>query len=298
MTVKWKGTTAIQLQRVESRWTWQRGWETVYIYSGEKSLIAAAATNNAYVQYATAVDVVPDRNTSELRVTFASIDNSQPDQYTEDSNVWTFTPYQIQKNIEEHPRYVGLADFSGEKGFIQRILLAVEQYKNDVATGISAKNTNADRVFYLFNKAADYTTAVADGYISRLGTAGSPQAALNLLAEELADLLVRGHTTYDVTKYTLQNVKVVPPNTNLTVSHLQTGSQWSTARVIDLIASGTPSVTQSSIVGDLIGTFPSDKWLKQAPSIREINNGKFEIITEFLNVGSDELPTQIYPDYA
>jgi len=129
-------------------------------------------------------------------------------------------------------------------------------------------------------------------YITLKGT-----AAQQSLANELAGLVIRGHTTYDVTKYTLQNVKVVPPNTNLTVSHLQTGSQWSTARVIDLIASGTPSVTQSSIVGDLIGTFPTDKWLKQAPSIREINNGKFEIITEFLNVGSDELPTQIYPDY-
>jgi hypothetical protein len=280
MSVKWKGTKAIQLQRVESRWTWQRGWETVYIYHGEKALIAAAATNTAYVQYATAVDVVPDRNTSELRVTFASIDSSQPDQYTEDSNVWTFTPYQIQKNIEEHPRYVGLADIASEDGYLQRILLAVEDYKTTVATGISAGNTDADKVF-----------ALSD-YITLKGT-----AAQQSLANELAGLVIRGHTTYDVTKYTLQNVKVVPPNTNLTVSHLQTGSQWSTARVIDLIASGTPSVTQSSIVGDLIGTFPTDKWLKQAPSIREINNGKFEIITEFLNVGSDELPTQIYPDY-
>ena len=281
MTVKWKGSAAIQLQRVESRWTWQRGWETVYIYHGEKSLIAAAATKTAYVQYATAVDVVPDRNTSELRVTFASVDNSQPDQYTEDSNVWTFTPYQIQKNIEEHPRYVGLADIASEDGYLQRILLAVEDFKTTVATGISAGNTDADKVF-----------ALSD-YITLKGT-----AAQQSLANELAGLVIRGHTTYDVTKYTLQNVKVVPPNTNLTVSHFQTGSQWSTARVIDLIASGTPSVTQSSIVGDLIGTFPSDKWLKQAPSIREINNGKFEIITEFLNVGSDELPTQIYPDYA
>ena len=281
MTVKWKGTKAIQLQRVESRWTWQRGWETVYIYHGEKALIAAAGTNTAYVQYATAVDVVPDRNTSELRVTFASIDNSQPDQYTEDSNVWTFTPYQIQKNIEEHPRYVGLADIASEDGYLQRILLAVEDFKTTVATGISAGNTDADKVF-----------ALSD-YITLKGT-----AAQQSLANELAGLVIRGHTTYDVTKYTLQNVKVVPPNTNLTVSHFQTGSQWSTARVIDLIASGTPSVTQSSIVGDLIGTFPGDKWLKQAPSIREINNGKFEIITEFLNVGSDELPTQIYPDYA
>ena len=296
MTVRFKGSTAIQLQRVESKWTTQRGWETVYTYQGAKALISAAATNSAYVQYATSVDVVPDRNLSELRVTFANIDNTQPDQYTEDSNVWTFQPYTIQRNMEENPRYVGLADFSGQKGFLQRILLAVEQYKSDVQTGISAANSDKNKVFYLFDTEDDYTTA-QDGYISRLGSSGSPQATLNSLAEELADLILRGHTTYDVTKYTLQNVKVVPPNTSLTVSHYKTGNQWSTARVIDLIASGTPSVTQSSIIGDMIGTFPADKWLKQAPSIREMNNGKFEIVTEFLNVGTDELPTQIYPNY-
>lgn len=296
MTVRFKGSTAIQLQRVESKWTSQRGWEAVYVYVGPKALISAAATNSAYVQYATSVDVVPDRNISELRVTFANIDNSQPDQYTELSNTWTFQPYTIQRNLEEHPRYVGLADYSGEKGFLQRILLAVEQYKSDVQTGISAGNTDKDKVFYLFDTQDDYTTA-QDGYIGRLGTAGSPEDSLNSLAEELADLILRGHSTYDITKYTLRNVRVVPPNTNLTVDHFRTGYQWGTPRIIEQIAAGTPSVTRSSLVGDLLNTFPTDKWLKQAPTINETNSGKFEIVTEWLNVGTDELPTQIYPNY-
>lgn len=286
MTAVWKGSTAIRLQRIERNWTRERGWSSVYVYVGEWSLIEAAKTNSLYINYASDIQATQDRNLGELRVTFASTDNSEPDLNVEQSNTWTFQPYTIQRNLEEHPRYVGLADIASEGGFLQRILLAVERYRDKVATGISAGDSDRNLVFSL----GDYIT-YTNAENSNISTANEA------LAEELADLLVRGHTTYDVTKYTLRNVKVVPPNTNLTVDHYKTGNQWSTGRVVDLILSGPPTVTQSAIIGDVFNTFLNDKWLKQAPSIVERNDGKFEISTEFLNVGSDELPSQIYPNY-
>lgn len=286
MSTVWKGSTAIQLQRVESRWTSQRGWEAVYTYIGEKTLIASAATNSAYVQYATSVDVVPDKNLSELRVTFASADNSQPDQYTEESSIWTFEPLLAEKNIEENPKYVALGDISGEAGFTQRILEAVKTYNEKVATGISAQSSDKDLVFSL----GDYITYdnATNANISTTNEA---------LAAELAGLLVRGHTTYRTGKYMLQNVKVVPPNTSLVADHYKTGYQWSTARIIDQINAGTPSVTFSSIIGNLVDTFPNDRWLKEPPTISSTNNGKFEIITRWEQQGQYETPYQLHPYY-
>jgi|APSaa5957512535_1039671.scaffolds.fasta_scaffold02325_16 hypothetical protein len=286
MTAIFKGSTAIQLQSLERNWTRERGWSSVYTYLGEWSLIDAAKTNTLYTDYASNIQATQDKNLGTLKVTFANTDSSEPDQNTEDSNTWTFQPYTIQRNIEEHPNYVGLADIANENGFLQRILLAVESYKSKVSTGISAGDADKDLVFdldeYIVYKNADNANITA---------------ANEALAEELAGLVIRGHTTYDVTKYTLRNVKVVPANTNLTIDHLKTSNQWSTFRVVDLILSGPPTVTQSSIIGDVFNTFLEDKWLKQAPAIHERTDGKFEITTEFLNIGADELPTQIYPNY-
>jgi len=286
MTVKWKGSTAIQLQRVESKWTRERGWEAVYVYVGPKALISAAATNSAYVQYSTGIDVVPDKNLSELRVTFANSDNTQPDQYTEESSTWTFEPLLIEKNIEENPKYISLGDISGEAGFVQRILKAVEDYKSKVSTGISAQNSDKDLVFDL-----------ADYIIYDNATNSNISTTNEALAEELAGLLVRGHTTYRSGKYALQNIKVVPPNTSLAADHFKTGFQWSTARIIDLIAASPPSVTFSSIIGNLVDVFPNDRWLKEPPVINSTNNGKFEIITRWEQQGQYETPYQLHPYY-
>lgn len=280
MAAIWKGSTAIQLESVERSWTREKGWSSVYIYKGEWSLIDAARSNSLYIDYAADIQVRRDRNLGELRVTFANTDNSEPDLNTEQSNTWTFTPNKIQKNIEEHPNYVGLADISSEEGYLQRVLLSVENYKAKVAAGIEAQDTNKDLVFSLSN------------YVTLKGT-----AAQQTLAGELADLVLRGHTTYDVTKYSLRNVKIVPPNTNLTVDHVGTEKQWTTVQLVNLILSGPPTVTTSSIIGDIIGVFNSDKWLKEAPTINERYDGKFEIVTEWINQKSDELPTEIYPAF-
>ena len=287
MSAIWKGSKGIQLQSIERNWTRERGWSSVYTYNGEWSLIDAAKTNSLYVDYASDIQADRDKNIGQLRVTFSNTDNSQPDLNTEQSNTWTFAPYSIQKNIEEHPKYAGLAEIANEKGYLQRIIAAVEEYKSKVATGISAQTSDKNLVFDL----TDYIETDPSGANTNITPANEA------LAVELAGLLVRGHTTYDVTKYTLRNVKIVPPNTNLTVDHFKTEHQWSTPRVIDMIASGPASVTQSSIIGDVFNTFGNEKWLKQAPSITELNTGKFEIATEFLSIGTDELPTEIYPNY-
>lgn len=278
MATVWKGSQAVNLVSIERSWTREKGWSAVYVYDGEWSLIDAARTNSLYINYAADIQVRRDRNKGELRVTFANTDNSEPDLNTEQSNTWIFTPYKVQKNIEEHPNYVGLADISSEEGYLQRILLAVENYKAKVAAGIEAESTDKDLVFSLSD------------YVTLKGT-----SAQQTLAEELADLVLRGHTTYDTTKYSLRNTKVVPPNTNLTVDHIGTESQWDTVQLVNLILSGPPTVTTSSIIGDIIGTFPNDKWLKESPTITELSSGKFEITTEFVNQKADELPTQIYP---
>jgi len=280
MTVRWKGNKGIQLRSIDRNWTRERGWVSVYIYTGEWSLIDAAKTNSVYTGYASDIAVTRDSNLGELRVTFSNTDNTEPDLNNEQSNTWTFTPYKVQKNIEEHPNYVGLAEIASEEGYLQRVLLSTENYKTKVAAGIEAQNTDKDLQFDLSD------------YVTKKGT-----AAQQTLADELALLILRGHTTYDVTKYTIRNVKVVPAGTNLTVNHVGTETQWSTAQLVDLILSGPPTVTQSSIIGDMIGVFPADKWLKDAPNITEINNGKFEISNEWVNQKADELPTEIYPDF-
>lgn len=286
MTVKAKGNLGIQLIKVERNWNQTTGWSSIYTYGGSWANIEAAKTNSLFINYATNIEAVKDKNLGELRVTFANLDNAQPDQNIEDSNTWTFQPYTIQRNIHEHPRYVGLADIASEKGFLQRILLAVDTYKDKVATGIAAQTADKDLVFAL------------EDYIEYRNANNSNITAANeALALELAGLLLRGHDTYDVTKYTITNVKVVPPTTNITVDHYKTGHQWSTLRLANLINAGTPSVTQAAIIGDVINTFLTDKWLKQAPRISERTDKKFEIVTEWVNVSDDELPTQIYPNF-
>ena len=286
MSARWKGSTAVQLQRVESKWTSQRGWEAVYIYVGPKALISAAATNSAYVQYATSVDVVPDRNLSELRVTFANIDNSQPDQYTEESSLWTFEPMSIEKNTEQNPKYTPLGNISARAGLVKRILLAIKEYENEVATGISLQNSDKDKNFDLNN------------YITYKNADDSEISASNeSLAEEMAGLIVNGHDTYPSGKYILKNVKVVPPNTAMSVNHFKTLFQWGTDRVVNLIASSPPSITNAGIIGNLIDVFPNERWLKLPPTIYSTNNGKFEIITEFQQQGQYELPYQLNPWY-
>lgn len=286
MTARFKGSTAIQLQRVESKWTRERGWEAVYVYVGPKALISAAATNSAYVQYSTGIDVVPDKNLSELRVTFANSDNSQPDQYTEESSLWTFDPMRLEKNTEQNPKYTPLGNIEARPGFSKRILLAVSEYEKEVATGISLQNSSKDTDFDL-NNYITYKNA-DDSEISTTNEA---------LAEEMAGLIVNGHTTYPTGKYILKNVKIVPPNTSLSVNHYKTLYQWSTARVVDLIASSPPSITNSGIIGNLIDVFPNERWLKYPPTIYSMNNGKFEIITEFEQQGQYERPYQMNPWY-
>ena len=286
MATVWKGSTAIQLQRVESRWTAQRGWESVYTYLGEKALIAAAATDNAYVQYATDIDVVPNKHLSELRVTFANSDNSQPDQYTEESSIWTFEPSREEKNTEENPKYVSLGDIASRAGLTQRILLAIEEYKKKVATGISIQNSDKDLNFDL------------DDYITYKNADDSNISTENeALADEMSGLIVRGHTTYRTGKYVLQNVKVVPPNTSLSANHYKTNFQWSTARVIDQLTTSPPSVTTSNIIGNLIDAFPTSRWLKAPPTIYQMNDGKFEIATTWEEQGANEVPYQLHPYY-
>jgi len=286
MTVRFKGSTAIQLQRVESKWTRERGWEAVYVYVGPKALISAAATNSAYVQYSTGIDVVPDKNLSELRVTFANSDNSQPDQYTEESSLWTFEPMRLEKNTEQNPKYTPLGNISARQGFVKRILLAIAEYEKEVSTGISLQNSDKDKNFDLNN------------YITYKNADDSEYSAENeALAAEMAGLIVNGHDTYPTGKYILKNVKVVPPNTQLSVNHYKTLFQWSTARVVDLIASSPPSITNAGIIGNLIDVFPNERWLKQPPTIYSTNNGKFEIITEFEQQGQFETPFQLNPWY-
>ena len=99
----------------------------------------------------------------------------------------------------------------------------------------------------------------------------------------------------ELRKYSLRNSLIVPANSSLFLSHYRTGYQWTTNRLVDLILTQKTDVTKYAICGDLLATFQGTYWLKEAPSINELNGGKFEIVQEFTNYISGELSYLLYP---
>jgi hypothetical protein len=282
MSLHFKGTTALTVENVRRQWSEANGWESVYTYKGPWSAIDAAALNTAYVGNASRIDVRQEPgNYGVLEVAFASIDNTTASTTTADADTdnWTFQPYKVQRNVWEHDYFDDLdaTIANGSTAIKQRIISAVDAYKAKAQAAMEAGST--------FNDSFD-----VDAYTTLTNPSTQRTKAI-----DLAQLLLFNKETYEASKYSLRNSLIVPANSSLFLSHYRTGYQWTTNRLVDLILTQKTDVTKYAICGDLLATFQGTYWLKEAPSINELNGGKFEIVQEFTNYISGELSYLLYP---
>jgi len=291
MSLNFKGATTVNVESINRQWSETAGWESVYRYKGPWTAIEAAAINTAYVGNASRIDVRQEPGDyGVLEVAFASIDNTTANTTSQapDTDNWTFTPYQEQKNVWEHDYFDAIDDSrvtSGNtfKALKQRVITAVDAYKARV------ENANA---------ANDSYTAPLDlnGFID--WATSSVGATEQQVAKDLAWMLLAGRETHPFHKYNLRNTRILPANTSLAVSHYKEGFQWTTNRLVDLILAQKTDVTKYAICGDLLNTFQGTYWLKEPPTINELSGGKFEIVQHFINYKSGELPYLLNPYFS
>lgn len=285
MAARHKGEVSIRQINRRKAWDDTLGWTTVIKYQGKWDDIDLAAEAEFYVAGASRIEASQNGDQSQdgvLTVTFpaksqAEANSNAPD-VNEFSNTWTLAAAEEEIDLARHERFRGLASISSEKGYLQRVLLSVQEYKNKVANGISVQDaTNKDLVFTLSD------------YVTLKGT-----ATQQTNAQELADLILQGQETEGIDRYALRNVRVVPGNSDITASHVRTREMWSNDRMVSLIASGA---TQSALIGDIASTFSGTYWYKLAPTIDELNNGRYQIVTEFVNFDGDEFNEVLRPIY-
>jgi len=292
MTARLKGDINIRQIHRESFWDSVAGWTTVVKYQGLWDAIQTAAITDAYIEGASKVSATQNGDQAQdgiLTVTFAALSqaeasSSQPT-INEFSNTWTLSAAEEEQNIERHKNYRALASLANEKGYLQRVLIAVQEFKNKNANGIANQTTDKDLVFAL------------DEYITKAGFNGGVTALQQVLAVELADLALQGQNTYGTDRYALRNVRVVPGNTDITASHTNTREMWSNSNMTSLINSGASSITQRALIGDIANTFSGTYWLKLAPTIDEMTNGRYQIVTEFINHDADDFSIFLTPKY-
>jgi hypothetical protein len=302
--MNFKGTTNLPSSvQVERNFTETNGWESVYTYKGQYADILAASTNSAYVGNASRVNVRQEGGGyGVLQVTFSSIDNTIVNTPTTEpeTDTWTFAPYEVQRNTFEHPYFSGLR-FVADPGHVSKIIAAVDSYQNKVKAAMEA-GTKVSEVFkienYMYGSGGGGDTSAGPGGTAETDTTGVPLVYSSTVRDkttELAHFLAYGRETYNEDKYTLRNTRVVPANTLLKASTYRKGYQWTTNRLVDLILAQKTDVTKYSICGELLLDFAGTYWLKKAPTIMELYNGKFEIATEFINMEAGELPAELYP---
>ena len=304
--MNFKGTTNLPSSvQVERNFTETNGWESVYTYKGRYADILTASTNSAYVGNASRVNVRQEGGGyGVLQVTFSSIDNTIVNTPTTEpeTDTWTFAPYEVQRNAWESP-YFSVLDFPEDPGHKMKVVEGVDAYRNKVRAEMEARATKAsenasdpnDNAFELRSFMKYQASESISHFVSPSYSTFTFTIAIQDKSEELANMLLAGKETYNEDKYTLRNTRVVPANTLLKASTYRKGYQWTTNRLVDLILAQKTDVTKYSICGELLLDFAGTYWLKKAPTITELYNGKFEIATEFINHEPDELPTEFYP---
>lgn len=256
--------------------------DTVTIkYRGLLPLIQAAQDNDFYTEGAARSTVTQNGDSEQdaiLTVVFSAASqddaiNEQP-AVNEFSNTWTFAPQREQIDVWTLPKYRDLADI--ESGYLERIQQAVDEYKRQVASGITNQDANKDLVFTLSN------------FITLKGTAEQI-----VTASELSSLLLAGKVTAERDRAALRNVRVVPGNSSLTADQSWVNYMWTNERLIGLVNSSGSAITQRALIGDLSNSFDGSYWFKTRPEINEMTNNRFEIITEWINYESQEFETTV-----
>lgn len=309
MSVILKGTSALTLESENRSWTQATGWESTYRYKGTWANVEAALNGSAYVQNASRIDARQEAGGyGVLEVSFAAEDNTDANvqSYQEETDTWTLQPSKYQANIWEHPYFDSLDDSrqvytssnnsaSTLRGTKYRIRTAVEAYLAGVQANFES-NTKDDSKVDLHDKLKEWDTGV--------NLYGGLSDAQKQIALDLVLMLLAGKDTYETSRYILRNTKVVPGNTNLSLSHFQVESQWTTPEVVAYITDNSiASVSKFALIGDIANTFwgssSADKsyWFKEAPVIHEVQGGKFEVVQEWVNYKYGELSSLLYPYY-
>jgi hypothetical protein len=307
--MNFKGTTSLASSvHVERTYSEANGWESTYSYKGRYADILTASTSNAYVGNAARVSVrQEDGGYGVLDVTFSSYDNAIIDQPTvePETDSWTFAPYEVQRNAYENPKYNAL-DLTVDPGHKMKIVESVDAFRNKVRAEMEARSVTPDsgnppngnpfnmEAYMLFKYGQTLSYVDSSGTTQTYSYSQDDED----LSEELARMLLSGKDTYNEDKYILRNTRIVPGNTLLKASTWRKGYQWTTNRLVDLILAQKTEVTKYSICGELLLDFAGTYWLKKAPTITELYNGKFEIASEFINMEAGELPTEFHPIYS
>ena len=282
MAPRLKGDLSIRQIHRDLSWDDVGGWTTTVKYQGKWGDIQVAAETNAYVNGAARINATQNGDQAQdgvLTVTFAAKSQTEaisaaPD-VNEFSNTWTLDPAEEEIDVWRHDKFRGLSRISGEPGYLQRLVIDVQEYKNRLASSIANNSTDKD-----------------ENYTRRVSIKGTP--AQQTLANTLATILLEGQETEPVDRYALRNVRVVPGNSDISASHAHTREMWSNDRMLALIASGA---TQNSLIGDIAATFRDSYWYKLAPTINERTNARYEIVTVWINYNADEFNTTLRPIY-
>ena len=282
MAPRLKGDLSIRQIHRDLSWDDVGGWTTTVKYQGKWGDIQVAAETNAYVNGAARINATQNGDQAQdgvLTVTFAAKSQTEaisaaPD-VNEFSNTWTLDPAEEEIDVWRHDKFRGLSRISGEPGYLQRLVIDVQEYKNRLASSIANNSTDKD-----------------ENYTRRVSIKGTP--AQQTLANTLATILLEGQETEPVDRYALRNVRVVPGNSDIRASHAHTRSMWSNDRMLALIATGA---TQNSLIGDIAATFRDSYWDKLAPTSNERTNARYEIVTVWINYNADEFNTTLRPIY-
>lgn len=285
---RYKGTVGVRQVHYSREQDEINGWVTTVKYHGTFESILLAQENDFYVEGATRTRVTQAGDSEQdayLTVIFnaKSQDDAATDQPDVDefSNAWTFGQAREQVELQRLPKYQVLEDV--EKGYLERVLQAVEAYKGRVSAAMASNPPTADK---------DLEFSLLD-YMDPPGTTDQIT-----LADELADILVAGQTVGERDRYVIRNVRVVPGNSSLTADHFNVNKMWSNENLVAAVNSTSAAITQRNLIGDLHRFFDGTYWFKGAPQITEMTNGRYEIISEFINYDPEEPEVTINDQYA
>jgi len=301
MSVIQKGSTSLNLESVVRTWTEATGWESTFRYKGPWTEVESNKTNSLYVGNATSIEARQERGgLGVLEVTMLT-DGSVVDPYAEDTDVWTFQPMKVQKNVWEHEYFDDLDELdktvaqyttSPYVGYKYRVRIAVDAYLAKLQSNIEGGSAPDASVFDLGSYIDEFNNSTNPPNPNAM----SPNQ--EKLAISLARLLLSGKDTYETSKYVVRNTKIVPATYTLPVAHEQVEKQWTNAELYAYVVDNAQaSVTKYALLGEIGNVFAGTYWLKEAPVINEVRGGRFEIVQEWVNMKRLELDSLLFNYY-
>ena len=298
MSVILKGSNTLSLESVTRTWTEATGWESTFRYKGPWTEVESNKTNAVYVGDATSIEARQEKGGLGVLEVTKLTSGSAVDLFAEDTDVWTFQPMKVQKNVWEHEYFDDLdeddktvAEYTTSPyvGYKYRIRTAVDAYLSKLQANIEGGNPADATVFDLGSYIDEFDNA------SSTPNPNAMSANQKKLAISLARLLLSGKDTYETSKYVIRNTKIVPATYSLPVAHGNVEKQWTNGELYaHIVDNAEPSVTKYALLGEVYTVFAGTYWLKEAPVINEVRGGRFEIVQEWVNMKRLELDSLLF----